>query len=68
MLDCSVSIAGVSLQNPLIAASGCYGFGREYEALYPLSIWGGVSLKGTTLHPKEGNPAPRVARKRPAAC
>ena len=40
MLDCSVSIAGVSLQNPLIAASGCYGFGREYEALYPLSIWG----------------------------
>ena len=61
MLDCSVSLAGISLQNPLIAASGCYGFGREYQDLYPLSIWGGVSLKGTTLHPKAGNPAPRVA-------
>ncbi len=61
MSSLAVTIAGVAMKNPLIAASGTYGFGREYEALYPLSVWGGVSLKGMTLKKRDGNPAPRVA-------
>lgn len=58
MLD--VSIAGVRFKNPVIAASGTFGFGREYAQLYPLSKLGGVSCKGTTLHERQGNPPPRV--------
>lgn len=61
MADLSVNIAGVAFKNPIIAASGCYGFGRDYEALYPLQTLGGVSLKGTTLEERDGNPPPRVA-------
>ena len=49
MADLSVNIAGVTLQNPLIGASGTVGFGREYAALYPLSTLGGISCKGLTL-------------------
>ncbi len=56
-----VCIAGVEFKNPVIAASGTYGFGKEYTALYPLSTLGGISLKGLTLEPREGNPPPRVA-------
>lgn len=41
-----VSIAGVEFKNPVITASGCFGFGREYECVYPLSRLGGISLKG----------------------
>jgi dihydroorotate dehydrogenase (NAD+) catalytic subunit len=61
MSSLAVNIAGVAMKNPLIAASGTYGFGREYEALYPLSVWGGISLKGMTLAKRDGNPPPRVA-------
>ncbi len=61
MRNLTVNIAGMKMKNPLIAASGTYGFGREYEALYPLSVWGGVSLKGMTLAKRDGNPPPRVA-------
>lgn len=61
MADLSVKMAGVTFKNPIIPASGTYGFGREYEALYPLSRLGGVSLKGTTLARREGNPPPRIA-------
>lgn len=57
----AVCVAGVDFKNPLIAASGTFGFGREYAELYPLSVWGGVSCKGTTLRPRPGNPPPRVA-------
>lgn len=60
-MSLSVTIAGVTLKNPVITASGCFGFGREYEALYPMSRLGGVSLKGLTLEPRLGNPPPRVA-------
>lgn len=60
-MSLSVTIAGVTLKNPVITASGCFGFGREYEALYPMSRLGGVSLKGLTLEPRMGNPPPRVA-------
>lgn len=56
-----VSFCGVEFKNPVIPASGTYGYGREYECLYPLSKLGGISVKGTTLNPRQGNPAPRVA-------
>ena len=55
-----VTVAGVDFQNPLIAASGTFGFGREYGEFYPLSVLGGVSCKGTTLKERPGNPPPRV--------
>lgn len=56
-----VNICGVDFENPLIAASGTFGFGREYAEFYPLSEIGGVSTKGLTLLKKEGNPTPRIA-------
>lgn len=61
MADLSVKIAGVSFSNPLIAASGTFGFGREYSAFYPLSELGGISCKGITLTKRDGNPPPRIA-------
>ncbi len=61
MADLSVCVAGVTFQNPVIPASGAFGFGREYEQFYPLSRLGGISVKGMTLHQKDGNPPPRVA-------
>lgn len=61
MADLCVKIAGVALKNPVITASGTFGFGREYNALYPISRLGGISCKGTTLHERLGNPPPRIA-------
>lgn len=61
MADMQVTIAGVTFKNPVIMASGCYGFGREYTDFYPVSRLGGISLKGTTLEPRQGNPPPRIA-------
>ena len=61
MADLKVSIAGVEFNNPLIAASGTFGFGREYSEFYPLSTLGGISCKGITLQARPGNPAPRIA-------
>lgn len=61
MADLRVEVAGVSFQNPVIPASGAFGFGHEYEKLYPLSKLGGISVKGMTLNPKAGNPPPRIA-------
>ncbi len=60
MAGLDVNIAGVDFKNPVIAASGTFGFGREYAELYPLSELGGISCKGTTLHERPGNPPPRV--------
>lgn len=57
----SVNFCGVEFKNPVVPASGTYGYGREYECLYPLSKLGGISVKGTTLHERQGNPAPRIA-------
>lgn len=59
--DLSVNIAGVVLKNPVIAASGSFGYGREYAKLFDLANLGGISLKGMTLEERQGNPAPRVA-------
>lgn len=61
MADLSVKIAGVPFKNPVITASGTFGFGREYNELYPISKLGGISCKGTTLHERPGNPPPRIA-------
>ena len=61
MADLQVNLAGVTLANPLIAASGTFGFGREYGELYPLSTLGGISCKGLTLQERPGNPPPRIA-------
>ena len=61
MADLRVSVAGVEFNNPLIAASGTFGFGREYAEFYPLSTLGGISSKGITLKARPGNPAPRIA-------
>ena len=61
MADMRVNIAGVEFKNPIIMASGTFGFGREYGVFYPLSKLGGISGKGTTLHPRSGNPPPRIA-------
>ena len=61
MAELSVNIAGVEFKNPIIAASGTIGFGHEYSEFYPLSVFGGISCKGTTLKERPGNPPPRIA-------
>ncbi len=61
MANLKVHIAGVEFQNPLIAASGTFGFGHEYQEFYPLSTLGGISCKGITLAERPGNPPPRIA-------
>lgn len=60
MADLRVNVAGVEFANPLIAASGTFGFGREYGEFYPLSVLGGISCKGITIKERPGNPPPRV--------
>jgi dihydroorotate dehydrogenase (NAD+) catalytic subunit len=52
---------GVTFKNPVIAASGTYGYGREYESILPLETLGGISVKGTTLLERPGNKPPRIA-------
>lgn len=61
MADLQVEICGVKFKNPVIAASGTFGFGREYNLLYDISQLGGISTKGMTLEPRNGNPTPRIA-------
>lgn len=60
MTDLRVKIADIEFKNPLIAASGTFGFGREYEEYYDISKLGGVSTKGLTLNPKDGNEGVRL--------
>ncbi len=60
-VNMSVNLAGVILKNPIVVASGTFGFGREYSQFYDLSELGGICAKGLTLHRREGNPAPRIA-------
>lgn len=61
MVDLSVNLAGVRLDNPVIPASGTFGFGEEFKDLYDLDILGAISFKGTTVAPRLGNPVPRIA-------
>jgi dihydroorotate dehydrogenase (NAD+) catalytic subunit len=64
MANLSVNICGVTLKNPVIAASGTFGFGREFNDLYDVGTLGGVSTKGLTNEPRLGNPVPRIAESR----
>jgi len=61
MADLSLELCGVKLKNPVIAASGTFGFGREYDELYDISRLGGISVKGLSLRPRTGNPPSRIA-------
>ena len=61
MVDLSVSLAGVTLKNPIIPASGTFGYGREFAEIYDLNILGSFSWKGTTRDPRPGNSQPRIA-------
>ena len=61
MAKLNVTLCGVELKNPVIAASGCFGFGQEYAKMYPASVFGGISLKGMTFEERQGNPPCRIA-------
>ena len=60
-MDTRVSLSGWTLDNPVIAASGAFGYGKEYHRYYDINCLGSFSFKGTTLHPRVGNPLPRIA-------
>ena len=61
MVDTSVSLCGIALDNPVIPASGTFGYGREFAELYDINILGTFSMKGTTREARFGNPLPRIA-------
>ncbi|MDE6398341.1 MAG: hypothetical protein K2L51_03375, partial [Clostridiales bacterium] len=59
--DLSVELCGVRLKNPILTASGTFGFGKEYAAFYDINALGGICTKGVTKERREGNPSPRIA-------
>ena len=61
MVDTKVTLCGVELDNPVIPASGTFGYGYEFAELYDINVLGTFSFKGTTLMPRFGNPTPRIA-------
>ncbi|CAM3413747.1 dihydroorotate dehydrogenase [Cytobacillus oceanisediminis] len=61
MSSLNISLPGLDLKNPIMPASGCFGFGREFSQLYDLSKLGAIMIKATTSEPRFGNPTPRVA-------
>lgn len=61
MVDTKVNLCGIELSNPVIAASGTFGYGYEFAELYDINLLGTFSFKGTTLNPRFGNPTPRIA-------
>ena len=61
MADLSVNIGNLKLSNPVMTASGTFGYGKEFEDFVDLEKIGGIIVKGTTLHRREGNPYPRMA-------
>lgn len=65
MVDTKVVLSGITLDNPVIPASGTFGFGQEYRDYYDINMLGTFSCKGITLEPRFGNPTPRIAE---AAC
>ena len=60
-MNTKVNLCGIELDNPVIPASGTFGFGKEFADLYDINILGTFSFKGTTLDPRFGNPTPRIA-------
>ena len=61
MVNTKVTLSGLELDNPVIPASGTFGFGYEFAELYDINILGSFSFKGTTKEPRFGNPTPRIA-------
>lgn len=61
MVNTVIQIGGITLKNPVMTASGTYGYGLEYSDFIDLSKLGGIVVKGTTLNPRQGNPYPRMA-------
>ena len=61
MVDTKVKLSGITLDNPIIPASGTFGFGAEFAELYDINILGSLSFKGTTVEERFGNPTPRIA-------
>lgn len=61
MVDTKVTLSGLVLDNPIIPASGTFGYGKEYTEFYDLNILGSISFKGTTVEARFGNPQPRIA-------
>ncbi len=61
MVNTKVTLCGTEMKNPIIPASGTYGFGYEFAELYDINVLGSLSFKGTTLDPRFGNPTPRIA-------
>ena len=61
MADTRVTLSGWVLDNPVIPASGTFGYGKEFAQCYDINCLGSFSFKGTTLHPRFGNPTPRIA-------
>lgn len=59
--DLKVNLSGIELDNPVIPASGTFGFGKEFNEFYDINILGSFSFKGTTKEPRFGNPTPRIA-------
>ena len=59
--DLSVNLSGLHLDNPIVPASGTFGFGREFAEYYDINILGSFSFKGTTKDVRFGNPTPRIA-------
>ena len=61
MADLKVTLSGLELDNPIIPASGTFGYGYEFAELYDINMLGSFSFKGTTRNPRFGNPTPRIA-------
>lgn len=61
MSNMEINLCGISFKNPVIAASGTFGFGFESSKYFDIGMLGGISVKGLTLEPKQGNPGPRIA-------
>ena len=64
MAKLGVNFCGIEMKNPVVAASGTFGFGKEFDEIYDIGVLGGVSTKGLTLEPRLGNPTPRIAEGR----
>lgn len=64
MANLKVNLCGVELKNPVVAASGTFGFGKEFDEIYDIGVLGGISTKGLTLEPRLGNTTPRIAEGR----
>lgn len=61
MVNTAVTLCGLPLENPVIPASGTFGYGYEFAQIYDINCLGTFSFKGTTLTPRYGNPTPRIA-------